>query len=51
MPRLPTRPADIYTVRIFEATARPHLLRDMRNAVVAGGGNLIVDLMKRSGFM
>jgi len=51
MPRIPTRPADIYTVKILEPGSRPNLLRDLRNIVAASGGTVIVELMERSGFM
>jgi hypothetical protein len=52
MPRLiPTRPADIYTVRIFEPSARPGLLSTVRNAIREKGGTVVMELVEGRGLM
>ena len=51
MPRLPPRPAQVYTVRIIDPNLRPKLLKRLREVVRSAGGMEIVDLMEGRGFM
>jgi hypothetical protein len=52
MPRLiPTRPADIYTVRIFEPSVRPGLLSTLRDAIRERGGTVVMELVEGRGLM
>ncbi|KAF2824263.1 hypothetical protein CC86DRAFT_52666 [Ophiobolus disseminans] len=51
LPRFPHRPADIYTVRVFDASMQPNLFRRLRNTVVESGGTMIVELVEGRGFI
>ncbi|KAF2035203.1 hypothetical protein EK21DRAFT_84823 [Setomelanomma holmii] len=51
MPRLPARPADVYTVRIVDPNLRPGLLKRLREVVRGAGGIEIVELVGKSGFI
>lgn len=51
MPCIPSRPADIYTVRIEEHEAQTSLTLSLRELVVAAGGTFIVNLTEGPGFM
>jgi hypothetical protein len=49
--RLPTRPADIYTVRIFNPSTQPGLFGKLRNEVEERGGSVLVELGEGRGLM
>jgi hypothetical protein len=51
VPHMPTRPADIYTVRITEHEAQTSLTMSLRKLVTAAGGTFMIDLMEGPGFM
>jgi hypothetical protein len=51
MPQTPARPADVYTLRISDADARPDLLSRLRGAVTDMGGTVDVDVVEGRGFM
>lgn len=51
VPNIPTRPADIYTVRIQEHEAQTSLAMSLRRLVTAAGGTFMISLMEGPGFM
>lgn len=51
VPHLPTRPADIYTVRITQHEAQTSLALSLRKLVIAAGGTFMISLMDGPGFM
>ncbi|KAH8728967.1 hypothetical protein GQ44DRAFT_768834 [Phaeosphaeriaceae sp. PMI808] len=50
-PRIRQRPADVYTVRIFDPRSRPRLLRELKDAVSSCGGKFIAELVENRGFI
>lgn len=51
MQTMPSRPADIYTVRITEHEAQTSLTMSLRKIIAAAGGTFMVSLMEGPGFM
>lgn len=51
VPNMPSRPADIYTVRIAEHEAQTSLTMSLRKMVTAAGGTFMINLMEGPGFM
>jgi hypothetical protein len=51
VPNLPTRPADIYTIRIAAHEASTRLTMSLRRLVAAAGGTFMISLMEGPGFM
>ncbi|KAJ4985931.1 hypothetical protein SVAN01_08620 [Stagonosporopsis vannaccii] len=51
VPNMPSRPADIYTVRIVEHEAQTSLTMSLRKVVTAAGGTFMINLMEGPGFI
>lgn len=51
VPSIPSRPADIYTVRISAYTASTSLAMSLRRLVAAAGGTFMISLLEGPGFM
>ncbi|KAJ8106849.1 hypothetical protein OPT61_g9268 [Boeremia exigua] len=51
VPCMPSRPADIYTIRVTEHEAQTSLTMSLRRLVAAAGGTFMINLIEGSGFM
>lgn len=51
VPHMPSRPADIYTIRISDHEAQTNLAMSLRRLVIAAGGTFMINLMEGPGFM
>lgn len=51
VPHMPSRPADIYTIRISDHEAQTSLAMSLRKLVTAAGGTFMINLMEGPGFV
>lgn len=51
VPHLPSRPADIYTIRIAPHESSTRLAMSLRRLVTAAGGTFMIGLVEGPGFM